>query len=147
MPRTPARRGLLTRALLSLAVLAAAAFLLLTSAPRLGLDLRGGTQITLATRDSPTVTADAETTDRTLEVLRRRIDALGVAEPMLARSGETRILIELRWLQRHTGRDSLGCGPSCGHPRRTDAARSVSGAAELAGGRKSRAPARNGIMK
>ena len=95
MSRTSARRGLLTRALLSLAVLAAAAFLLLTSAPRLGLDLRGGTQITLETRDSPTVTADAETTDRTLEVLRRRIDALGVAEPMLARSGETRILIEL----------------------------------------------------
>ena len=62
---------------------------------RLGLDLRGGTQIVLETRDSPTVKADAEATDRALEVLRRRVDALGVAEPTLARSGERRIIVEL----------------------------------------------------
>jgi SecD/SecF fusion protein len=95
MPRTPARRGLLTRALLSLAVLAATTYLLLTTAPRLGLDLRGGTQIVLETHDSPTVRADAESTDRAIEVLRRRVDALGVTEPTLARSGENRIMVEL----------------------------------------------------
>jgi SecD/SecF fusion protein len=95
VPRTPARRGLLTRALLSLAVLAATAYLLLTTAPRLGLDLRGGTQIVLETHDSPTVQANAESTDRAIEVLRRRVDALGVAEPTLARSGENRIVVEL----------------------------------------------------
>ena len=92
MPRTPAWRS---RALLSLAVLAAAVYLLLTTAPRLGLDLRGGTQIVLETHDSPTVTADAETTDRTLEVLRRRVDALGVTEPVLHRTGTNRIVVEL----------------------------------------------------
>lgn len=95
MPRTDARRGLLTRALLSLAVLAVSAYLLLTTAPRLGLDLRGGTQIVLETHDSETVTADAESTDRAIEVLRRRVDALGVTEPTLARSGDKRIIIEL----------------------------------------------------
>lgn len=95
MPRTPARRGLLVRALLSLAVLATTAYLLLTTAPRLGLDLRGGTQIVLETNDSPTVEANADTTDRAIEVLRRRVDALGVAEPTLARSGERRIVVEL----------------------------------------------------
>ncbi|WP_367115165.1 hypothetical protein [Actinophytocola sp.] len=95
MSRTPARRGPLTRALLSLAVLAVTTYLLMTTAPRLGLDLRGGTQIVLETRDSPTTKADEETTDRTLEVLRRRVDALGVAEPMLARSGTNRIVVEL----------------------------------------------------
>jgi len=83
------------RAVVSLVVLAATVYLLLTTAPRLGLDLRGGTQIVLETKNSPTVTADAETTDRTLEVLRRRVDALGVAEPMLARSGDNRIIVEL----------------------------------------------------
>lgn len=92
MSRTPAWRG---RALLSLAVLAAAVYLLLTTAPRLGLDLRGGTQIVLETRDSPTVTANAETTDRTLEILRRRVDALGVSEPTLVRTGSNRIVVEL----------------------------------------------------
>jgi SecD/SecF fusion protein len=83
------------RALLSLAVLATAFYLVLTSAPRLGLDLRGGTQLVLETRDSPTATANAETTDRTLEVLRRRVDALGVTEPTLHRSGQRRIVVEL----------------------------------------------------
>jgi len=93
------RSSSLVRALLALAVLAASGYVVLTSSPRLGLDLRGGTQIVLETSDSPTVTADAEATDRTLEVLRRRVDALGVAEPTLARSGERRIIVELPGLQ------------------------------------------------
>ena len=93
MSRTPARRGLLVRGLLSLAVLVASAFLLLTTDPRLGLDLRGGTQIVLEADGDP------EATERALEVLRRRIDELGVAEPVLARSGENRILVELPGVQ------------------------------------------------
>ncbi|MET0132013.1 MAG: protein translocase subunit SecD [Kibdelosporangium sp.] len=99
MSRPSARPGLLGRALVSLFVLAASAYLLLTTAPRLGLDLRGGTQVVLETKDSPTVEADARATDRTLEVLRRRVDALGVAEPTLVRSGDNRIIVELPGLQ------------------------------------------------
>jgi SecD/SecF fusion protein len=99
VPRTPARRGLLVRGVLALGVLVASAFLLLTTDPRLGLDLRGGTQIVLETRDSPTVRADSDATDRSMEVLRRRIDELGVAEPVLARSGEQRIVVELPGVQ------------------------------------------------
>ena len=99
MPRQTTRQGVLGRALLSLVVLAASAYLLMTTAPRLGLDLRGGTQIVLETRDSPTAAADAEATDRTLEVLRRRVDALGVTEPTLVRSGDNRIIVELPGLQ------------------------------------------------
>ncbi|MGH8866797.1 MAG: protein translocase subunit SecD [Actinomycetes bacterium] len=92
-------RAPLVRALLALAVTAAALVTSLTIDPRLGLDLEGGTQIVLETRDSPTVEANAEATDRTLEVLRRRVDALGVAEPTLARSGDNRIIVELPGLQ------------------------------------------------
>ncbi|MEU3552077.1 protein translocase subunit SecD [Streptomyces longwoodensis] len=66
---------------------------------RLGLDLRGGTQIVLETRSTATIEADREATDRTLEVLRGRIDALGVAEPSLVRSGERRIIVELPGVQ------------------------------------------------
>jgi SecD/SecF fusion protein len=88
-------RSTLIRTLLALAVLAVSSYVVLTASPRLGLDLRGGTQIVLETRDSPTVQADAESTDRALEVLRRRVDALGVAEPALARSAEQRIIVEL----------------------------------------------------
>jgi SecD/SecF fusion protein len=66
-----------------------------TATPTLGLDLRGGTQIVLETKDADGVEADAEGTDRAVEVLRRRVDALGVSEPSLTRSGEKRIIVEL----------------------------------------------------
>ncbi|MGO1054790.1 protein translocase subunit SecD [Crossiella sp. CA198] len=87
------------RGLLSLAVLVTATYLVLSTAPRLGLDLRGGTQIVLEAKSTPTVTADANATDRALEVIRRRVDSLGVAEPGLVRSGENRIIVELPGVQ------------------------------------------------
>jgi len=93
MSRDHARRGLLVRGLTALGVLVASAFLLLTTDPRLGLDLRGGTQIVLEAK------GDSDAADRSLEVLRRRVDALGVAEPVIARSGENRIVVELPGVQ------------------------------------------------
>ncbi|HLZ37915.1 MAG TPA: protein translocase subunit SecD [Mycobacteriales bacterium] len=92
-------RPTLIRALLALAILAVSGWIALTKPARLGLDLRGGTQIVLQTRDTATAKADEEATDRTLEVLRRRVDALGVAEPTLTRSGERRIIVELPGVQ------------------------------------------------
>lgn len=92
-------RPLLVRAVLSLLVLVGATITVLTSTPTLGLDLRGGTQVVLEARDSATTAADAESTDRAVEVLRRRIDALGVSEPTVVRSGERRIIVELPGLQ------------------------------------------------
>ncbi|MGW6554166.1 protein translocase subunit SecD, partial [Streptomyces sp. NPDC055051] len=91
--------AVLRRALLALAVVGLALWTALTTSPRLGLDLRGGTRIVLETRDAPGVRADAEATDRALEVLRKRVDGLGVAEPSLARSGENRIVVELPGLR------------------------------------------------
>lgn len=88
-------RGTWWRAIASLVVVAVSVLVALNIEPRLGLDLRGGTRIVLETRDSPTVKADAAATDRALEVLRQRVDALGVAEASLARSGERRIVVEL----------------------------------------------------
>ncbi|GAA2140491.1 protein translocase subunit SecD [Streptomyces synnematoformans] len=83
------------RAVLALAVIALSVIVAVAVPVRLGLDLRGGTQIVLEARDSATVEAGADTTDHTLEVLRNRVDALGVAEPNLTRSGEKRIIVEL----------------------------------------------------
>src|SRR5262245_57056342 len=85
--------------MLALAVLALSVFYVVTKPPRLGLDLRGGTQIVLETRDSVTAKADRESTGQTLEVLRRRVDALGVSEPAIAQSGERRIIVELPGVQ------------------------------------------------
>jgi SecD/SecF fusion protein len=88
-------RATTVRAVLALVVLAVSGWLSATRPPRLGLDLRGGTQITLETRDGEFAKADAATTDEAVEVLRRRVDELGVSEPTLVRSGERRIIVEL----------------------------------------------------
>ncbi|MFD9945985.1 protein translocase subunit SecD [Nonomuraea sp. NPDC059023] len=88
-------RAPLWRAVAALAVIATSLFLAFTMSPRLGLDLRGGTQLVFEARDSPTVKADAAATDRALQVLQRRADALGVVDPTLVRSGEKRIIVEL----------------------------------------------------
>ncbi|MGX6745324.1 protein translocase subunit SecD [Streptomyces xantholiticus] len=92
-------RATFWRTLIALAVVAVSLYVALTTPARLGLDLRGGTRIVLETRDSPTVKADSAATDRAMEVLRRRIDGLGVSEPSLARSGDQRIIVELPGLQ------------------------------------------------
>jgi SecD/SecF fusion protein len=90
-------RAFVVRALVTVAVLALAAFIAVTQRPVLGLDLRGGTSITLQVQDSPNtpLEANAETTDQVLAVMRERVDALGVSEPTLVRSGEDQIIIEL----------------------------------------------------
>lgn len=99
LPEAPLNRSLRMRALLALAVIAVSVYIAVTVPVRLGLDLRGGTQLVLETRSTPTTKAGREATDRTLEVLRGRIDALGVAEPTLVRSGENRIIAELPGVQ------------------------------------------------
>ncbi|GAB3658842.1 protein translocase subunit SecD [Nocardioides korecus] len=111
-PRTPTRtptrttappprrsRAPLWRALASFAVIGLALLAAVSLTPRLGLDLEGGTQIVLETRDSERAKATRASTDRALEVLRGRVDALGVAEPTLARAGERRIIVELPGVQ------------------------------------------------
>ncbi|GAA2576396.1 protein translocase subunit SecD [Actinomadura fulvescens] len=88
-------RANVVRAILAFAVLAASLYFALSKPARLGLDLRGGTQIVLETQDSPGAKATRENTDRAKEVLHRRVDALGVAESSITRSGERRIIVEL----------------------------------------------------
>jgi SecD/SecF fusion protein len=88
-------RARVWRAVFALAAVGVSAAFVLTTSPRLGLDLKGGTQIVLETQDTERVEANAESTDRALEVLRGRVDALGVSEPTLARAGDRRIIVEL----------------------------------------------------
>jgi len=83
------------RVVLVAAVLGGAVAVVLTRPVVLGLDLRGGTQIVLEAQDTPDQKVDSDTASRTLEVLRRRVDALGVSEPTLQRSGDRRIIVEL----------------------------------------------------
>lgn len=53
--------------------------------PKMGLDLEGGFAVTLQPKDE----ASEEVLDQAIEVIRSRVDALGVAEPEITRQGET----------------------------------------------------------
>ena len=60
------------------------------STPELGLDLQGGASVVL----SPPEGTESETLDQAIEIIRSRVDALGVAEPEIVRQGDT-VLVEL----------------------------------------------------
>ena len=74
--------------------------------PLLGLDLQGGVSVVL----QPTPSVDRETgdevelsdeaLDQTVEIIRSRVDALGVAEPEIARQGDT-IIVDLPGIDEH----------------------------------------------
>lgn len=88
-------RQLLWRGLFAILVIAGSVALVLTRPPRLGLDLKGGSQIVLETESAGGETANDDAVTRTVEVLRRRVDQLGVSESSLQRSGDNRIIVEL----------------------------------------------------
>ncbi len=63
---------------------------------RRGLDLQGGIHLTLEVDETKGVVANkADAVERALTVVRNRIDQLGVAEPIVQKAGEDRILVEL----------------------------------------------------
>ncbi len=68
---------------------------------RLGLDLQGGTAFVVKMQNADRGTNDVEQVDRStmveqaIEVLRKRVDAFGVAEPIIVPEGTDRILVQL----------------------------------------------------
>ena len=59
-------------------------------APVLGVQLQGGVEVLLR----PTAPADDEQLDQAIEIIRSRVDALGVAEPDITRQGE-QVVVQL----------------------------------------------------
>jgi protein-export membrane protein SecD len=66
-------------------------FLFANLKPLLGLDLVGGVSVTLT---APEGTA-SDVIDKTLEVIRNRVDAFGVGEPDITRQGELNIQVQI----------------------------------------------------
>ncbi len=65
-------------------------------AVHLGLDLQGGMHLVLEVdRRGMSQAASKDAVDRAMEVLRHRIDQFGVAEPLIQKEGEDRIVIQL----------------------------------------------------
>ena len=79
-----------------LLLLAAAGFVIATKSTRLGLDLKGGTELVYQGQPTPQVPkVTPQALDDALETIRKRTDALGVSEPEIQRSGPDQISIGL----------------------------------------------------
>src|SRR5690606_22230606 len=78
-----------------LALLAGAAAVLYAMPMRFGLDLQGGVHVVMEVQEAEGVRITDDVVVRTMAVIERRINALGVAEPIVQRQGDRRIIVEL----------------------------------------------------
>lgn len=62
---------------------------------RLGLDLKGGTAFTIRLDSAPGVQITRDLQEQAVEVIRKRVDFLGVSEPVISPQGEDRILVQI----------------------------------------------------
>ena len=62
---------------------------------RQGLDLQGGTHVVLEAEDTEIAKVDDDAMQRVVSIMERRVNELGLTEPIIQREGERRIIIEL----------------------------------------------------
>lgn len=79
------------------ALLLGSAYVITTKETRLGLDLRGGTQLIYQGQPTPQNPGevDGEDIERAIEIIRDRVDSLGVSEPEISRVGIDQVLVNL----------------------------------------------------
>src|SRR5438445_8503720 len=62
---------------------------------RLGLDLKGGVELIYEAKPTAQAKVNAESLERAIDIMRKRVDQLGVAQPEIQRSGPTEIVVAL----------------------------------------------------
>jgi preprotein translocase subunit SecD len=67
----------------------------LASTVKQGLDLQGGTHVVLQAEDTPQLKVNDDALDRATHIIERRVNALGLTEPVVQRQGKDRIIVEL----------------------------------------------------
>lgn len=60
-----------------------------------GLDLQGGTHVVLEAVDTPDAIVNDDAINRVVAILERRVNELGLTEPLIQRQGSRRIIVEL----------------------------------------------------
>ena len=74
----------------------ASLFVIFTKPTKLGLDLRGGVELVYQAEPTPQQpVVNQEALDRAIDVMRERVDRLGVSEPEIQRSGSNQISVAL----------------------------------------------------
>jgi len=88
------RRYLIILAALLVAV-AGVAVLAVFRSPTLGLDLQGGLEVVLQAKAPKGREITQDDLNRSIEIMRQRIDKIGVSEPVITRQGTDQIAVEL----------------------------------------------------
>ena len=99
-------KSLQGRAVLIVVLVAGALGFLYTNGLKLGLDLQGGMHLVLEVDDpegAMTAEARADAIDRAERIVRTRIDAFGVEEPLIQKVGAERLIVELAGLSDESG--------------------------------------------
>jgi SecD/SecF fusion protein len=86
--------GLIVAALVGVALMAVPGSPLKQD-PTLGLDLQGGLEVTLQAVPPPDRELTAEDLERSVDIMRNRVDKLGVTEPEIRKQGDDQIVIQL----------------------------------------------------
>ncbi len=89
------RRRNLFVILLMVGLVAASAVVVATKPTRLGLDLKGGVELVYQGQPTPQTTVTPEAIDRSIDIMRERVDALGVSEPEIQRLGNDQVSVGL----------------------------------------------------
>src|SRR3954453_17342352 len=91
---TSRRRNLFV-ILLMLGLLVASGVVSAVKETRLGLDLKGGVELVYQGEPTPQSEVTPEAIDRAIDIIRERVDQLGVAEPEIQRLGSDQISVGL----------------------------------------------------
>ena len=91
---TSRRRNLFV-ILLTVGLLIASGVIIATKETRLGLDLKGGVELVYQGEPTPQSDVTPEAIDRAIDIMRQRVDRLGVAEPEIQRLGNDQISVGL----------------------------------------------------
>ena len=67
----------------------------LASSIRQGLDLQGGTHVVLEAVDTEQAQVNDDAMNRVVAIMEKRVNSLGLTEPIIQREGERRVIIEL----------------------------------------------------
>jgi len=78
-----------------IAIVALAVFLYFNNSINLGLDLRGGSHIVLQAQPTEERSINNEVMSGIQQVIERRVNQLGLSEPVIQREGDDRIIVEL----------------------------------------------------
>src|SRR4051794_849768 len=81
--------------LLVAGLLAASLAVIFTKPTRLGLDLKGGVSLTYQAKPTAQAQVSGDSINRAIDIMRKRVDQLGVSEPEIQRTGSDQIDVSL----------------------------------------------------